>query len=44
MKMIQEDFRKKFPDSPFAYRLHNFVFLFDKIFFGVERISNFELF
>lgn len=31
MKMIQEDFRKKFPDSPFAYRLHNFVFLFDKI-------------
>lgn len=29
--MSKFDFQKRFPDSPFAYRLHNFVFLFDKI-------------
>ena len=29
--MSKIDFQKRFPDSPFAYRLHNFVFLFDKI-------------
>ena len=29
--MSKIDFQKRFAESPFAYRLHNFVFLFDKI-------------